>query len=520
MSGTDILSYEQLRDRLREMDALLASIRDEEVDAIVGKKNVVLLNSTRKIEEALRESRERFRAIYDASLIAIALFDPDGKMIHVNKSCLDLFGVKDVGDIINYRIFSQENMTKEIFDDILSGKSVNYQTKIDFQEASARGLMNSGNNGVLHIDVFVSPMLRQDGQTLSGFLMKISDITSQIKAEKHVAFQARLLESVDEAVVATDMADRITYWGRGAEKMLGESKQQMLGRPVGDLFFNKAFFDDMTVQEETASAEYEKLQADGSLLWISASLSLIKSADGNVEGVVGILRDITARKEAEETLRDREKQLETLYRKLILVQEEERLRVSREIHDSLGQNIISMQLEVEWLKNREPVAANKDVYNNLIALTVKVSDELQRICLGLRPLIMDKIGFSAAIKALVEEMEKNHDMAIKAMIMPIDESRLSSEVTINLYRILQESLVNIVRHANTKTASVSLCEEGDEIVLDVKDEGCGIVEDKLSRRRHFGILGMIERANMSGGKFKIVTTPGKGTRIRVSVPIG
>jgi signal transduction histidine kinase len=117
-------------------------------------------------------------------------------------------------------------------------------------------------------------------------------------------------------------------------------------------------------------------------------------------------------------------------------------------------------------------------------------------------------------------MEKNHDMAIKAMIMPIDESRLSSEVTINLYRILQESLVNIVRHANTKTASVSLCEEGDEIVLDVKDEGCGIVEDKLSRRRHFGILGMIERANMSGGKFKIVTTPGKGTRIRVSVPIG
>ena len=243
----------------------------------------------------------------------------------------------DVQDILTFDILSQERLAKEIIDDILAGETVNYQSRFDFAEAAAHGLMNCRKTGILHIDVFISPMLKPEKQTASGYLMRISDITLQKIAEENLAFQARLLESVDEAVVATDMHDRITYWGKGAEKMFGNSAREMLGRPVGDLFFSKGLFENMVVQkEETAAAEYAKPQPDGSMLWLSASVSLIRNSGGNLEGIVGILRDITGRKQAEDALKDREKQLEMMFQKLIMVQEEERKRLARELLEHHG----------------------------------------------------------------------------------------------------------------------------------------------------------------------------------------
>jgi len=520
LSGANDLTYEQLSARLKEMDALLASIRKEEVDAIIGEKRVVLLSAARKFEEAMLESREHFRMIYDASPMAIALFGPDGKMIHANKSCLNLFGAPDVGDILSFDILSQKLLPKETFESVLSGNPVNYQSRFDFADAASHGLMNCWKTGVLFLDIFMSPMLRPGEKTVSGYLVKILDITTHRLAMDHVTFQARLLESVDEAVVATGMDDRITYWGRGAEKMFGNSEQEMIGSHVGDLFFSKGLFEDMVIQsEEKAAAEYAKLRSDGSVLWLSTTLSLIKNSEGNIEGIVGVLRDITHRKMAEEALKDREKQLEMLYQKHIISLEDERKRLSRELHDSLGQKIISMQLEIEWLKNHKSENAVEDVYKNLLGITVDTSEELHHICLGLRPLIMDRIGFNAAIKSLLLEFETNCDVAIESRIMPVDETRISPDAAINSYRILQESLTNVVRHSNSKKAFVSLQEEGSELVLEVKDEGRGLPECKLPNSYNFGILGMRERAKMSGGHFEINSTPEKGTCIKVSIPI-
>ena len=172
------------------------------------------------------------------------------------------------------------------------------------------------------------------------------------------------------------------------------------------------------------------------------------------------------------------------------------------------------------MKNRESRDADKDKYNNMLGLTVSASDELHRICVGLRPLILDRIGLTAAIRSLLEEFEKNSAMVIDARIRPVDETRINSGATINLYRILQEALTNAVKHSKTEKAFVSLREEGAELVLDVKDQGCGLPEDESARIYNFGILGMRERANMAGGRFEINSTPGKGTHIRVSVPAG
>lgn len=209
MSETNELSYEQLYARLKEMDALVASICKEEVDAIVGVKSVVLLDSARRFEEDLRASREQFRLIYDASPMAIVLYDPDGKMIHVNKSCLSLFGVEDFSDILDFDILSHKRLAREIYEDILAGKPVNYQSQIDFADAASHGLVNCCKKGVLIIDVFMSPMLQPGGKAVCGYLAKVLDITAHRRTQEHAAFQAQLLENVDEAALDnTSFSDR------------------------------------------------------------------------------------------------------------------------------------------------------------------------------------------------------------------------------------------------------------------------------------------------------------------------
>lgn len=310
-----------------------------------------------------------------------------------------------------------------------------------------------------------------------------------------------------------------------AANLLGVARSDLVRKPFSgfivkedqDIYYlrRKQFLND----REPQSYELRMLRKDGSQLWtqIEAMSADDEDAD-NAPLCRVILSDIADRKRTQANLE--EKELRYLSRKMIIAHEERRKRLSRELHDSLGQKIISIQLEIEWLKNRQKDNAAKSVYENIYAMTVGASEELHQICLGLRPLIMDKMGFAAAVKSLLEEFEANSNIVIEARISPVDETRLSPDTTINLYRILQEALTNVVRHSSSKTAFVYLREEGDEITLEVKDEGCGFVEDGSSMKYNFGILGIRERANMSGGRLEVNSKPGGGTRIRVSVPAG
>lgn len=267
---------------------------------------------------------------------------------------------------------------------------------------------------------------------------------------------------------------------------------------------------------EPRTIELRLQRKDGSHFWAEMGMTATQETDGT-PFCLAVLSDITDRKKSQVNLM--EKELRFLSRRIIHGQEDERKSLSRELHDSLGQKIVSIQLEIEWLKSRDPERADKDVYDNMVNLTIDAVDELQRICKGLRPLVMDKVGFNAAVKSLLEEFETNCDMLITARISPIDESHITPEISINLYRIIQESLSNVLRHAKTKKAFVSLREEVGKLILDVRDEGCGlsnIPDKKLS----FGLLGMRERANMAGGRFEIDSEPGKGTRIKVMIPVG
>lgn len=196
MSRNQALTYDEMNTRIAELEALVAALRANEVDAVITETDVAILHSDRAIEEALRESREQFRVIYDKSPIAIALYNADGALLHVNKRCLDLFGVPDIRDILTFDILSKRGMAKGIFDDIRAGKSVNYRSVFDFAEAAAHGLTNSRREGIIHTEVYVTPMARTAGKPVSGYLVQIRDVTALVRAEEEQeALRVQLLQA-------------------------------------------------------------------------------------------------------------------------------------------------------------------------------------------------------------------------------------------------------------------------------------------------------------------------------------
>lgn len=212
-----------------------------------------------------------------------------------------------------------------------------------------------------------------------------------------------------------------------------------------------------------------------------------------------------------------------LSRKVLMAQEEERSRVSRELHDELGQLLTALRLEMGWLEKRIS-AVKKDervVLDNTVLLVEQAIEELRRMCRGLRPPLLDDLGLGPAANLLVEEFqgragtEVNLDLALDVSNVPV-----SKEVILCAYRILQESLTNVSRHARAKKVSVKIAAEPGELTISVVDDGVGFDTDNLGAMQGWGLEGMQERANLVGGAIEVNSAPGQGTRVFFKVPLG
>lgn len=253
-------------------------------------------------------------------------------------------------------------------------------------------------------------------------------------------------------------------------------------------------------------------------------LTMLWSAEmfefGGEECILSISRDITDRKNMEERLKHSEKQLRDLYKNLQESREAERTRISREIHDDLGQELTGLKLEVAFLKRKLPRDST-----DMIDKTSQISDHIdlaiesvRRISMDLRPALLDQLGLVAAIEWQSEDFQKRTGIACKLTIDPeitIGNTKLSTAI----FRIFQETLTNITRHAHASRISVALQQIDGSVFLTVKDNGKGIEKDELSNPKSFGIIGMKERVSDWGGDIQISGRKGKGTTVKVRIPI-
>ena len=269
--------------------------------------------------------------------------------------------------------------------------------------------------------------------------------------------------------------------------------------------------------EESVECELEKNRLDGKTATFLVKAVPFRSHDGSLIGIVEDLRDITRLKLAEERTRK-------LSQKLINAIEEERARISRELHDELGQGLTSLRMDASWLKDHifkssvRDRSSLKNVLTGMCDSVDRLIDEVREISFDLRPSILDDMGLEAAVLWLVDEF-KNRSKIECITLFGLNTKRLAGHIETPLYRIVQESLTNVARHSGASSVVIELIEKDDMLKLQIIDNGAGIDTKKIMDPYSSGIAGMFERAKILCGQLEIKGRRGKGTRITATVPL-
>jgi PAS domain S-box-containing protein len=240
---------------------------------------------------------------------------------------------------------------------------------------------------------------------------------------------------------------------------------------------------------------------------------------GNCTMLIGVVHDITDRKKAEEDIKNTAEQLRQLTTHLQTIREEERKRIGREIHDDLGQQLTAIKMDVAWIDKKTPEETTliKAKLKNIITLLDGSSKSIRRILSELRPGVLDDHGLLDAIQWLGNQFTANTGIPVKFHTAE-KVVKSSAPVANCIFRVYQEALTNITRYANARTVTSSLIITDDDIIVTIKDDGQGFDVVSVQNKKSFGILGMKERVLSLDGKFELISSPGKGTKVTISLP--
>ena len=235
--------------------------------------------------------------------------------------------------------------------------------------------------------------------------------------------------------------------------------------------------------------------------------------------LLGVGLDFSDRLAAQEKVKKATQQLRELAAHLQNIREEERIEIARDIHDDLGQQLTAVQIALFRLgKQWKPDQALEKQLQGITDMIAQVITSIRRISTQLRPAVLDDIGLVEAMKWQTDEFEKRYSIPVTAYFSDIPDN-LQQTIAVALFRIYQETLTNIARHAEASHVEIRLTCDHQLLSLEVRDDGKGVDEEVIGSKRTLGLLGMQERALMIGGEFEFSSQPGKGTTIKISIPL-
>ncbi|MEI8170140.1 MAG: PAS domain-containing protein [Rhodoferax sp.] len=276
-----------------------------------------------------------------------------------------------------------------------------------------------------------------------------------------------------------------------------------------------------SAQDLTAwSHEYRVRFEDGTVRWLLGNALPQRQDDGGTLWH-GFITDITERRQVEETLRDHSRQLRALSRHVLQAQETERRRLAIELHDELGQSLTAIKINLqahERFKDQMP----SDLFAENIRIVEDALQQVRRLSLALRPSMLDDLGLLPALRWIAEQSAARGGFTV-TIDSAIPLERLAPEIETACFRIVQEALTNIIRHAHAARVAIELLQEGGSLLLCVRDDGVGFdiaaMHERALAGGSIGVLGMQERAVLIGGELEIVSNATKGSAIRVRCPM-
>lgn len=516
------------------------------------------VSAAREVERATRQSEERLRTALVCSPVVVFNQDLDLRYTWVNDARHGFPDSKVVGrtdaDLMTRPDSARWSEVKR--DVIESGVG----TRVEIS-AAVEGQRRT-------FDLTVEP-LRDREDKIVGVTCASIEITERKRDQAATARLAAIVESSEDAIVGKTLDGIILSWNPGAERLYQYEPDEIIGKSVAVLYPPDRMDEFRQITEKLKRGEAvpphdtERVRKDGSRIDMSVSISLVRDGLGRVVGASSIARDITQRKmlleenkrlveelqtaneELEKRVAQRTNQLQAANKELEReigerrqaneqlrqlsahlqsAREEERTRVAREIHDELGQVLTVVKMDLSLLEQNLAERGNKNLGNDLanqMHATSKLVDEsiqkMRRIIQELRPGILDHLGLLAAIEWQAKEFQAHTGIECH-LDAKEDEIKLDLDRTTAVFRIFQETLTNIARHAHATRVDIRL-EKTDHVTLEVQDNGVGIAQSELPNEKTFGILGMRERALEFGGEVEVHGEAGRGTTVRVRIPL-
>jgi PAS domain S-box-containing protein len=357
-------------------------------------------------------------------------------------------------------------------------------------------------------------------------------------SQERLASQATLLANVPEAMTATDEQFVITYWNQAAEELFGRKAEEVLGHPSMDVFWTAApgWNRDAAIARMLERGSYEGEvvchRGDGSPLLTEVRAAVLRGKGGEFCGTVTAFRDITERKQAEAALRESEARIavseavaaerQALLKRIVRAQEDDRARISREIHDSVTQlahaAAIHLDRAVELLPSCPEQARGSAERGRDLAR--QAANEARRLIAGLRPEMLDLVGLAGAIQQEVDALRRA-GWRVELDDADLAGVRLGAEAEITLFRVAQEALSNVRKHAGHGRVRVHLRRLDGSVRLEVRDWGRGFdprVVRPTSDGEHVGLTSMRERMGLLGGRLQVRSGADHGTTIRATLP--
>jgi PAS domain S-box-containing protein len=338
-----------------------------------------------------------------------------------------------------------------------------------------------------------------------------------------------ILQTAMDAIITIDEQQRIVLFNAAAERIFRCPAAQAIGGTL-DRFIPERFRTAHRAhvgrfREQGATARrmgdetvLQGLRADGEEFPLEASISRIET--GGRGFLTVILRDITERKRAQDVLEETHRQLHELYAAMHDVREAERMRIARELHDELAQWLTALKMDVSWLAGRLPHAEKPlvDKVEKMKQLVDTMVGAVRRIAADLRPAMLDDLGLTPAVEHLVHEFSQRTGILV---ILDLDAGagEFKDPLVTAIYRMVQEALTNVARHAQATEVRVSVRVAGERIKVAVEDNGKGVDPDALNKERSYGLRGIRERAHTLGGAASIRAGGQGGTLVEIEIPV-
>ena len=479
------------------------------------------ITERKKVEEELRIEKENFRHSLDDSPLGVRIATMEGNTIYANKTLLDIYGYDSPEELQKTPL--KDRYTPESYVEAKRRKL--RRERGDFSDTEYEISIIRKNGEIRHLQVFRKEILWAG---FREFQVIYKDITRRKLAEAALRESEAIFRSIFEnsligisiaspegKLLQANLAYARMYGYKNPEMMLNEVQD------VGELYAQpkkrKEVLRILRRNGFMEAKELELIKKNGSRFFGLVSACEIRDSDGKMLYNQATHIDLTDRKNIEDELRNSKVLFENLNQHLNEIRENERALISREIHDELGQSLTALKLDL--YRMHKYVGSNPEAIMKLDSMTELVSNtikDVQRISSDLRPGILDDLGLVSAIEWYCDEFEKR--TAIKCSQKLEDSDYNDPQINLTLFRVLQETLTNVIRHANASSVIINLHRTLKGTALSIKDNGTGIAPEKIGSAKSLGLIGMRERVKQFGGRVDISSEKGKGTKLIIFIP--